>query len=526
MQCISCESTEVIKKGLVELRTGQVKQRYRCKACGEHFSVLHEDEDSDDDGMFDTSIFRYQRSTQWVKENILDKKRIVITSAQNNTPVDVDFFKSLQTYCTLNGAGLIVIPIKYRTVNNSEDDSVDAYDERVTPFLCENTIEFQKHNLRIYAGLKIQATAENPLSGLDPLSKGWSIVVGHAQFQLKTLPNNENRCADIITTTGAVTIKNYSKTKLGEKANFNHSMSAIVVEFDRDVFHLRNLNYDEKSKSFTDLDITYSRSETKQTYVDALITGDEHVVFRDKNVSNYTYLRKDSLVNVLRPQFIIRHDVLDSYAISHHHQKNIFTKFAKFVSGKGDVKMELDETLKYIIDTTPSFATSIIVQSNHNEHLLRWLNEVDIKNEPWNALVYHELMFKMLKQTSMGESGAEYPDPFKLYAEGVEGTECKLQFVSRAGMKIHDIEVGQHGDKGISGARGSAKSFARFPVKTVVGHSHAPSVEKSCYVVGTSSSLRLEYNTGASSWHHAHVIIHKTGKRQIVFITDHGYRST
>ena len=95
MQCIACESTEVVKKGLVELSTGQVKQRYKCKSCGEHFSVVQEDEESDDDGIFDTSIFRYQRSTQWVKENILEKKRIVITSAQNNTPVDIDFFKSI-----------------------------------------------------------------------------------------------------------------------------------------------------------------------------------------------------------------------------------------------------------------------------------------------------------------------------------------------------------------------------------------------------------------------------------------------
>lgn len=524
MQCISCESTEVIKKGVVELRTGQVKQRYKCKSCGEHFSIVLEDEESDDDGIFDTSIFRYQRSTQWVKENILDKKRIVITSAQNNTPVEVDFFKSLQTYCRLNDASLVVIPIKYRTVNNSEDDGVDAYDDRITPFLCENTVEFQKHNLRIYAGLKIQATAENPLSGLDPLSKGWSIVVGHAQFQLKTLPNNENRCADIITTTGAITVKNYSKTKLGEKANFNHSMSAIVIEFDDTVFHIRNLNYDEKSKSFTDLDLTYSAKGTQQVYAEALITGDEHVIFRDETVSQYTYLRKDSLLNVLRPNLIIRHDVLDSYAVSHHHQKNVFTKYAKFVSGKGDIRQELDETIKYIIDTTPDFAVSIIVQSNHNEHLLRWLNEVDIKNEPWNALVYHELMYKMLLLTKMGDSGASYPDPFELYAS--DKHEDTMVFVPRSGMKIFDIEVGQHGDRGISGARGSAKSFARFPVKTVTGHSHSPGVEKSAYVVGTSSKLKLEYNTGASAWSHAHVIIHKNGKRQIVFINERGYRLT
>ena len=529
MNCPICDSSELTKKGTIELASGTIKQRYKCKDCGEHFSVAHADESAEDmfaeeiQQVFDTTQFKYERSDAWLSANVYSHKRLIITSAQSNTAVDVDFLNAIKTYRTHKESGLVVIPIKYKTINSQDDSTVDVYDSSIEQFLCENTLEFPSCNVKVYAGLKIQATAENPLSGLDPLSKGWSVIVGHAQVQLKTLPNLDKRISDILTTTGAITEKNYSKTKLGEKAKFNHSMSALVIEFVENSYHLRHLNYDPATKCFYDLDTQYCADGTvQQSSVEALVTGDEHVLFRDSTVEQWTYTNDDSLTNVLKPKYIVRHDVLDSYSISHHHKKNVFTQYAKWKSGTNSIEEELRLTVEYINKTTPDYATSLIVQSNHNEHLLRWLNEVDIKTEPWNAKIYHYLMFRMLEQTEMGASGTEHPDPFELVAR--PHLKPNVDFINRAGVKIFDIEVGAHGDRGINGARGSAAGFARIPDKMIVGHSHSPAIQKGCYVVGTSSRLALEYNTGASTWHHAHVIIHPNGKRQMIFITPKGWR--
>ena len=529
MNCPNCQSTEVVRKGTVELASGTIKQRYKCKECGSHFSIPEFDDRTEDmfaeelEHVFEPHLFRYARSEEWIAKNVKSKKRLIVTAAQNNTSVDIDFVRSLETFRANNDSNMIVIPIKYRTVNSQEDPTVDVYDDEISPYLCENTIEFPDYNLRIYAGLKIQATAENPLSGLDPLSKGWSIIVGHAQVQLRTLPNLNKQISDIITTTGAITEKNYSKTKLGEKANFNHSLSAVLIEFDEGHYHLRHLNYDPETKSFFDIDTEYRSDGTVRTApAEALITGDEHAIFRDPDVEKFTYSDKDSIVNTIKPKYIIRHDVLDSYSISHHHKKNVFTQYAKWQSGMNSIEDELRKTVEYLNSTTPTFSTSVIVQSNHNEHLLRWLNEVDIKAEPWNAKIYHYLMYNMLEQTSMGESGTEHPDPFELVAK--PWLNGNIQFASRNGLKIKGIEVGSHGDIGINGGRGSAIGFSRIPDKMIVGHSHSPQIQKGCYVVGTSSKLALEYNRGASSWHHAHVIIHPNGKRQLIFITPTGWR--
>lgn len=535
MQCPSCDSQNLTKKGTNALSSGAIKQRYKCKDCGEHFMIslgnetiedlfAEEDPPMYDDDIVDDVVQTYIRSDAWLKDNVYSKKRLVITSAQNNTNINSNFLNALKSYCNLFDAKLIAIPIKHRTITSQDDYTSNVYDPDIVDYLCENTLTFDDYNVKVYAGLKIQATAENPLSGLDPLSKGWTIIVGHAQVQLKTLPNLEKRVSDIITTTGAITEKNYSKTKIGEKALFNHSMSALVLEFDADgVYHIRHLNFDTNTNTFWDIDREFhSDGRIEYGEAEALVTGDEHAIFRDAMVEHWTYTSDKSIVNTIRPKYIVRHDTLDAYSVSHHHRKNIFTQFAKWNSNMNDIHSELLKTIDYVNDTTPEYSTSLIVQSNHNEHLLRWLNEVDIRTEPWNAIIYHYLMYKMLSQTKTNDSGTEHPDPFELIAR--EHLNENVQFVNRSGYKIMGIEVGSHGDIGINGARGSAKSFARIPDKMIVGHSHSPSIEKGCYTVGTSSRLKLEYNTGASTWHHAHVIIHRNGKRQMVFINSNGWR--
>ena len=528
MNCPICESNQLTKKGTIELASGTIKQRYKCKDCGEHFSVAHADEHTEDmfaeevEHVFDLTEFRYERSEAWLKSNVYSHDRLIITAAQCNTPVDQDFLSAIDTYRKHKPAGLIAIPIKYKTVNSQDDSSVDMYDESIEQFLCENTLTFSECNVKVYAGLKIQATAENPLSGLDPLSKGWTVIVGHAQVQLKTLPNLDKRISDILTTTGAITEKNYSKTKLGEKARFNHSLSALVIEFVGETYHLRHLNYSPETKSFWDIETEYRADGTTHTEsVEALVTGDEHALFRDPVVENFTYTDANSLVNTLKPKYIVRHDVLDFYSGSHHHAKNIFVKFAKHHACTDDVELEVLKTIDYINDTTPAFSTSLIVKSNHNEHLLRWLNEVDIQVEPWNAKFYHLLMYMMLSNTKLGDNGSEYPDPFELYS--TPRLKKNVSFIQRE-YRICDIVVGMHGDIGINGARGSFVGFSRLPNKSIVGHSHSPRIEKGCYVVGTSSKLQLEYNKGASTWHHAHCVIHPNGKRQLIFIKHEGWR--
>ena len=83
--------------------------------------------------------------------------------------------------------------------------------------------------------------------------------------------------------------------------------------------------------------------------------------------------------------------------------------------------------------------------------------------------------------------------------------------------EISGFEVGQHGNLGIGGARGSATTYSKTYTKSITAHTHSPQTFESSIIVGTNSKLRLAYNDGISTWAHSNVIIHGNGTYQHIF---------
>ena len=497
MTCIHCKSENVQSRG----KSSTGVKRFKCKTCGKWFQDAPVEDKIEEMSIIDRT-----------------KKVFVITSAQSRTPINEKFWKSLQHYIKFRDAQLIVIPVLYVNPNAFVAPESEVFDNRLKNYLSSQNIQLSK-KLKVLGSLKVNACAESPLSGLDSVTKGDSVIIGHNQLALKTLAVQQDDLPVVLTTTGTISDKNYSESKLGFKASFNHSLSACVVEIDNDIFHLRHLNFD--GEGFYDFEYYYDKDGfTLHEGIDALITGDEHATFIDPQVKAATYTSPKSMTNVLEPKVIVRHDLLDCYSVSHHHKNNAFTQYAKYVSGSNKIEDELMKTIEHVVETTPKYAKNVIVSSNHNDHLTRWLNEIEIKIEPWNALLYHRLMYEMLLQTKMTASTAEYPNPFELYSLPIfKSKKIDVEFLHRTtSYKIHGIELASHGDKGQNGARGSRRQFANLPAKSVIGHSHSPGIEKGCYQTGTSSYLQLEYNQGPSSWVHAHVLIYPNGKRQLVSV--------
>jgi predicted phosphodiesterase len=148
--------------------------------------------------------------------------------------------------------------------------------------------------------------------------------------------------------------------------------------------------------------------------------------------------------------------------------------------------------------------------------LTQWLNKVDIKQDFTNIIIYHEL--SALKYRAI--KGNLDKDAFELWAERTYNTNNIKFLATNETYKIFDIEIGLHGDNGTNGSRGSAAQFAKLGLKTIVGHSHSPSIDEGSYVVGHSCIRNMGYNKGPSSWNHAHCLIQPNGKRQMIFIKD------
>lgn len=494
--CNHCGSHELWKSGKIAYADGSVRQRYQCKYCLKYTT---------DKQNVQSSIDRF------TPEKVLTGKRYVITSVQNNTPTNLEFLEALQNYCRLKSAELLIIPTTHQ--------------EQLYPFplmswdIDESLLVRDKFSINgminVLAHMKINQSSENPLGGLDSLSKGKTLIVPHNQLQMRSLPVLKDDYPVVLTTTGTISERNYVRSKSGEKAEFNHSNSAIMLDFVDNMFHMRVLNCDDNN-SFYDIDGYYSADGFKPLeYVDALITGDEHVLVTSPEVARATYYNDDSMVNVLKPKKIVRHDVLDCFTISHHHRKDNFIQYSKFKRGANKIDEELEQTIAYINDTTPEFSETYIVSSNHHDHLKRWLTEADPKVEPWNAKIFHLLTFMMMDAID-NHSEVYVPDPFKLYCE-LRGEQIK--FVGRnESFKVGDIELSNHGDKGANGSRGSLTQFSKFSDKVVIGHSHTPGINKGAYSVGCSTPKTLEYVSGPSSWMNTHCVIYPNNKRQLINI--------
>jgi hypothetical protein len=453
--------------------------------------------------------------------------RLVVTSAQNVTPIHDGFFSTLLNYCKVNNAKLIVIPYRYKNPTSVfSDKEHEWWDSKLTKYLYDDQFKVSKH-LQILGHIKKQPTAIQPLYGLDGQTGLDSAIVGHPKIQLKAIPTPSQELPKILASTGAVTLPNYTDSGAGWRGLFHHSYGAVVVELDRknDIFHLRHVHGDRETGAFYDLDKFYTPSTvTSSQKASVLVTGDTHAIFMDPEVEKATYTNKDSIVNVLRPKNLILHDVLDGYSISHHHKHNDIVRYGKHHFERGNIEKELQITADFIDRVSKEGMLTYIVKSNHDEHFDRWLQEAEPKNDPENARFYHYMKYHQFSSIQKTNTGFSTIDPFVFWCNNPDKEKGLLhkhlvKMLKRdESLFVNNIEFSFHGDRGSGGAKGSLYNLSKVGPKLVIGHSHSPGIYEGVYQVGVSSYLNLEYKTGCDSWLHTHCIVYPDGKRTLINI--------
>src|SRR5690606_33657091 len=112
-------------------------------------------------------------------------------------------------------------------------------------------------NLQLLGDIKIQPTMQFPLSGAEGLTNAESSIIGHPKLQLTTVATPQSRMPKILTTTGAITVPNYTDTRAGKLGTFHHVLGAALVELQSDkIFHLRQINA-RKDGAFIDMEYAY-----------------------------------------------------------------------------------------------------------------------------------------------------------------------------------------------------------------------------------------------------------------------------
>lgn len=454
--------------------------------------------------------------------------RYVITSAQNATPVEAAFFASLLAYCKLNNAELIVIPYRYQNPTSmwsKKAEDQDWWAKEVTPYLLDRRIELNKH-LVVLGDIKMQPTAERPLSGFDTITGSKSAIIAHPKLELITVPTPHHKLPKILTTTGACTKRNYTDTKAGKKGSFHHTYGACVVEIIGEAFHLRQLNA-VNDGSFMDLNFVYTANgRDKVDCIEALVMGDTHQEFVDPDVVEATF-GKSGIVETLKPKLVVWHDLHDFYSRNHHHKDAVFINFAKHHAGIHNVLAALKKTFEFVdvqADRCKHKFVNVFVPSNHPDALNKWVQETDPRDDPENAIFWAETFVACCQGAKVGKTGVQTIDPFVYWAKKMmHGT---VKFLARdESLQVCGVELGYHGDKGPNGSRGSIGGFTKIGVKSIIGHSHSPGIRDGVYQVGLNSYYGLEYASGPSSWLQTDCILYKNGKRTLINFIDGKWRA-
>jgi hypothetical protein len=356
------------------------------------------------------------------------------------------------------------------------------------------------------------------MSGLQSMSGVNSCIFGSPKVQMEMIPVLEGNKPKMMITTGAVTQINYTDSKAGKKGEFHHTLGFAVVEIkDTETFFVRQVTANDKTGSFTDLYFNVDNGKVKKiNEVSAIILGDIHYGHHDEIVLAQTL----ELMNKLKPEHVVLHDVFDGSSISHHEMKDPFIQYAKEIDGSNSVEKEINNMLDGL-ESFRKFKNVVIVRSNHDDFLDRWLKNEDWKKQPTskNSLAYMEYSTMLLKQYSKDRHNVKGVIP-----ELINRKFPKFITLGRNdSYRVKNWELGQHGDVGSNGSRGSLLQFRKLNTKIVVGHYHSPGRKDGALAVGTSTKMRVGYNIGPSSWLQSHVIIHNDQKAQHINFIDGEY---
>lgn len=452
----------------------------------------------------------------------------LITGAVNNTHIHPAFWRNLQALARHYDAEIIVRPIHYnlnayrRMGADTEDESAEGdeiwFDPAVRPYLSTDRVALAP-DCHFAGDAPITATAATPLSGYDTFTGRASGIFAATKVEMRSVATMRAEPAKLLFTTGAVTQRNYTETKTGQKADHHHTYGAMLVEVDSaGQWWPRHIIAGEDG-TCNDIGLTVRGGRVRPANnIAALTPGDIHVAQLDQSIRS-TLFGPGGMVDVLRPAELHLHDLHDHLSRSHHNARDPFKLFQLRQAGKDSVLDEVRADADFLKYCHRDWLQTVVIASNHDDHLRRWVTDADWKSDPINARFYLRCAERMLGAIEDEDNGFHLLE-WACREMGAPGAAVFLQ--PDQSWQVEGIECGLHGDKGPNGSRGSARSIAKTGSKSTIGHSHSAGIFEGCWqtgvTAGTLDDLDMGYNSGPSSWSRALVATYRGGKRTMMIM--------
>ena len=430
-------------------------------------------------------------------------RRLIVTGAEGGAPAHGSFVANLRAYAAHLGAELIAL--------RSDHEGLGPVAAELAPFATRRAIDVAGQ-LDLRPDIHLPRVARAPLDRIERASPGRWSAFAHPMFQLQSLLRLRGQRARVQLTTGTATI--------GRDGTASEPPGALVVEACADgARFVRPVRGGERDGTFHDLDARVANGTVATgRAIEALVLGDIHHARMDPAVARATWGDESDagLVGRVRPRVQVMHDVVDFLARNPHDRVDPHARYLRHATGTGDVRREMEAAAAFLGGARRPWGRVVVVHSNHDLMLARWLRETDHRLDPENAAFYLDRQAAMLARLRAGVGdGSFLAETLRdLHPDGLDGVRFLADSESLA---IAGVECGIHGHAGADGARGSFTGLERLGVDMVVGHGHRPTAAGGIYMVGVCQ-LDMGYNRGPTTWAVAHVVVHADGARQHVFM--------
>jgi len=464
-------------------------------------------------------------------------RRFILTCAQNNTKIHEAVWANLLVAAEYYDAEIMVSRFTYNkaaygsgSVKPGTKQASDAenlwYDPAIEPYQCDNRVELAP-GLVFCGEQNILPTAIRPLSGFESYTGRASGIFPHVKFAMESVASGKFSATKYNWTTGTVTQRNYIQKKAGLKADFHHAYGALLVEVDGDGdWFVRQLNARDSDGSICDLTIKIEGGQVFENMtIESINWFDIHRDVMDEDIYEISW-KPGGILDTLKPRFQFFHDLLMFRSRGHHDVKNPHKMFERFVEGGDVVEDEIQSCADFLVSAHRDWCLSIIVDSNHDNHVTQWLRETDYRNDPVNAIFFLEAQLEKYRSIMKGAGKQFHLIEWAMRKYGCPPEDRFLR-EDESFIICPDasggIECGMHGHLGTNGSRGNPKQFARMGRKANTGHTHSAGITDGVYTAG-ASSLDMDYNVGPSSWSHSFVVTYCNGKRSVITIWDKKWR--
>jgi hypothetical protein len=290
-------------------------------------------------------------------------------------------------------------------------------------------------------------------------------------------------------------------------------MGAIIVEIvDDKLYHFRQVQAD-RDGAFIDIGVRYMSESIEDVPPEAIVLGDWHAGEVDPSARKSWY----SIIKTVKPKHIVIHDVFNGLSINHHEEDDIILRAQRAMSGQLNLREEVEMMVKDINEFTKRAESVVIVKSNHDKFLERYLRGCKYMYDPHNHRFSLDLAIALMDDK----------DPLRVASEMCDlKRRDKIRWLQEdEDFVVARVQLGSHGDRGANGTKGTVKSIENTFGNSVTGHLHSPEILRGAYVVGTSSYLKVSYNRGPSSWWHTSCLVYPNGSRQLINSVNGEWRS-